>query len=143
MEIPEEVILEKDTRMEGGILRIDRIWIFQIKGGTRNGDFKIVVSENGDGKEGGGIFGDLLDIYAKEKDKRGSYYPTMGYDKVREGDIYYLTFQELDELYSRYLKEVQGRQEVSSSASIARAENMAKAREARATRQKHLKNHFR
>lgn len=141
LDIPKEVILEKDSRAEGGILRIDHIWIDKIVGGSRNGDFRLVLSEDGDGEKGGGIMGDHLDRLAKDLKIKGGF-PCVGVDNVRGGDVYYVDIEELAVLWMRYKLEVEGLPSVSALASNARAANMAKARAVRLERKKHLRNHF-
>lgn len=122
-------------------MRIDRIWIDKIIGGSRNGDFRLVLLEEGDGKEGGGIMGDHLDLLAKDLGIKGGY-PCVGIDKVRGGDVYYVDIDELSVLWRRYRLEVEGVPAVSSLASTTRAANMTKARAVRLERKKHLRNHF-
>ena len=153
VQIPAEVILEKDGRAEGSPLRIDHLWIERMVGGERDGDYRVSVCEDGDGREGGGIFGDLLDHYFRRTNKgvgrdgkevRGIYFPCTRYDKRRNADVYILSFLDLLAIWELYSGRdgIGTAKEISSAASIARERNMEKARSTRLSRKKHLKTHF-
>lgn len=122
---------------------VDYINIKRISGTETVGEFQVLVKEEGDGEKGGGIFGDLVDQYARENMGQ-EFYKYTGYNESLDLDFYKMGYDCLDWVWSRYLQAIgyTDNPAPSDAQREARSKNIEKAQEATRQKRKHLRNHF-